>query len=277
MASSRLRLLLPFAALGCAALALLPATGNAKPASVPLAGPALTHRSGQALAPRAGAALGDRAVTFGRGRIGGTAKAKPADARHGYNVNGGNWSGAAATGSGFSSVSASWTEPYVTCNSTNDLMAPWVGIDGYGSSTVEQTGVATDCSYGYPIYQGWYEMYPAGPVYYSNPVGAGDQINASVTRSGSTYTLTLTDASQGWTQTVYQALGAANASAEVIIESPTASYPNFGSVNFFNATIDGAQLGAYNPVLMDASNNYGYEDHTSGVNGGNFSIQYLQE
>ena len=78
----------------------------------------------------------------------------------GFNINGYNWSGAAKTGSGFTSVKSSWTEPSVTCNSTNDLMAPWVGIDGYGSSSVEQTGVATDCSSGHPVYQAWYEMYP---------------------------------------------------------------------------------------------------------------------
>jgi len=271
MATSRIRLLLPLAAIGCAGLALLPATSSAaQPPSSTVQSSATAARSSIAASPH-------RDVRFGHGHIGTPAKANPANARHGYNVNGYNWSGAAATGSGFSSVSASWTEPYVTCNSYNDLMAPWVGIDGYGSSTVEQTGVATDCSYGYPVYQAWYEMYPAGPVYYSNPVGPGDQINASVTRSGSTYTLTLTDASRGWTQQVSQGLGAANASAEVIIESPTASYPQFGSVNFFNSTIDGYQLGAWNPVLMDASNSYGYEDHTSAVNGGSFSIQYLQE
>src|SRR5690242_3822644 len=49
----------------------------------------------------------------------------------GFNQDGGNWSGYAATGSGFSSVTSTWTEPSVTCNSTDDLFAPWVGIDGY--------------------------------------------------------------------------------------------------------------------------------------------------
>src|SRR5882724_7179601 len=54
--------------------------------------------------------------------------------KHGFNINGYNWGGMAATGSGFTSVAATWTEPTATCNSTNDLYAPWVGIDGYGSS-----------------------------------------------------------------------------------------------------------------------------------------------
>jgi hypothetical protein len=195
----------------------------------------------------------------------------------GFNQDGGNWSGYVATGSGFSSVSASWTEPAVTCNSTDDLFAPWVGIDGYGSGSVEQTGVATDCSSGRPVYQAWYEMDPASPVYYSNAVSAGDVINASVTRSGSTYTLTLTDATQGWTRTVNKSMQASNVSAEVIMESPTAAYPNFGKVTFSNAKVNGSPLANYGPVALDASNNSGFEDHTGSLSGGNFSISYLQE
>lgn len=196
---------------------------------------------------------------------------------HGFNQNGGNWSGAVVSGTGFTSVTSTWTEPSVTCNSTNDLMAPWVGIDGDGSNTVEQTGVATDCSSGQPKYQAWYEMYPKSPVYYSNPVSAGDKIVGTVTRSGRNYTLTLTDSTKGWTQTTTKSITAQNVSAEVIIESPTAAYPKFGTVNFSNSAVDGTPLGNLNPTLLDASNSGGYEDHTSPVSGGSFSISYLRE
>lgn len=128
-------------------------------------------------------------------------------------------------GSGYTSVSANWTEPAVTCNSTNDLFAPWIGIDGYGSSSVEQTGVATDCSSGSPAYSAWYEVYPAAPVYYSNSVAAGDSFTASVNRSGTSYTLRITDNTQGWTKTTTQSYAGDNASAEFILESPTGAYP----------------------------------------------------
>ena len=250
------------ASIACAALALMPAAGAATPAMHTFANGAATP--------------GLAAAHFG-GAIGGTAKARVVAGKNGYNINGYNWSGAAATGSGFYSVTSTWTEPSVTCNSYNDLMAPWVGIDGYGSSTVEQTGVATDCSYGYPVYQAWYEMYPASPVYYSNAVYAGDRFTGTVTRSGSTYTLTISDTTRGWTKTTTKSMSASNASAEVIIESPTASYPRFGTVSFSNSKIDGSYLSNWNPVLMDASNGYYYEDHTSAVSGGSFSISYLAE
>ena len=199
-----------------------------------------------------------------------------------YNVNGYNWGGYAATGSGFTSVSATWTEPAATCNSTNDLYAPWVGIDGYGSSTVEQTGVATDCSSGSPVDQAWYEMYPKSPVYLSlstHPVSAGDVINASVTNtSGTKYKLTITDSTRGWTYSTTQSLSASKASAEVIIESPTGAYPNFGTVNFSSATVNGSPLGSFSPTALDPSNGV-YEATTSGLGSGgtSFSDTYLHE
>jgi len=258
----RLRLIVSAigASIACASLALLAA--GAAPATHTFANGAATP--------------GLAAAHFGH--AGGTAKAAVVAGRNGYNINGYNWSGAAATGSGFTSVTSTWTEPSVTCNSTNDLMAPWVGIDGYGTNTVEQTGVATDCSSGHAVYQGWYEMYPKAPVYYTNAVSAGDKFTATVTRSGSTYTLTLKDTTKGWTKTTVKSLSSArNASAEVIIESPTAAYPKFGTVSFSNSQINGSNLSNWNPVLMDASNSGGYEDHTSAVSGGSFSISYLRE
>jgi hypothetical protein len=257
---------------------IAPAIGAAACASLALL-PAASATATPHIFANGAATPGLAAAHFGH--AGGPAKARVAAGRNGYNINGYNWSGAAATGSGFTSVTSTWTEPSVTCNSTNDLMAPWVGIDGYGSSTVEQTGVATDCSSGRAVYQAWYEMYPKAPVYYSltsNPVSAGDKFLATVSRSSSTYTLTLTDSSKGWTKTTVASLSSArNASAEVIIESPTAAYPKFGTVSFSNSQINGSSLSNWNPTLMDASNSSGYEDHTSAVSGGSFSISYLHE
>jgi hypothetical protein len=198
---------------------------------------------------------------------------------HGKNVDGGNWSGYAVHASGFHAVVANWVEPHVTCNSNRDLFAPWVGIDGYGSSTVEQTGVATDCSSGHPEYAGWYEMYPAAPVYYANAVAAGDHFTARVSRNASTYTLTLTNHTKGWTKRTTKSLSTArNVSAEVIMESPTAAYPDFGRVNFTGARVDGATLASVQPTALDASNSHGFEDHTSAItNGTRFHIDYLRE
>jgi hypothetical protein len=178
-----------------------------------------------------------------------------------------NWGGYAATGS-FSSVTGSWVEPSVTCNSTNDLFAPWVGIDGFNSSTVEQTGVQTDCSSGGPVLSAWYEMYPAAPVYWSDAVSQGDHISASVQHtSGTNYTLTLSDTTKGWSHTINKSLSASNASAEAVIESPTSSYPSFSSLTFTGVNFNGEPLSDYSLTDLE-SGGYG----PTGLSGSSFSM-----
>ena len=57
-----------------------------------------------------------------------------------------NWSGYAGTTGTYTSVSASWTEPTGTCSGSAKYSSFWVGLDGYNSSSVEQTGSEVDCS-----------------------------------------------------------------------------------------------------------------------------------
>jgi len=159
-----------------------------------------------------------------------------------------NWSGyAQVAGAGaFKSVSANWTQPTAHCpSSTQQYAAFWVGLDGFNSNSVEQTGSDSDCNGTTPDYYGWYEMYPANPVYYTNPVSPGDSFSASVTFSGTeTYTLVLTDHTRGWThKQVINEAGFSRSSAEVITEAPccTASggilpLADFGTINYTGAT-----------------------------------------
>ena len=142
--------------------------------------------------------------------------------------------------------------------------------------------MATDCSSGSPVDQAWYEMYPANPVYLSltsYPVSAGNSITASVTYAGSSkYTLKLTDSTKGWTYTTTKTLSADRESAEVIIESPTGAYPNFGTLKFTSATVNGSSLGSFSPVALDPSSNGVYEATTSALSGGtSFTDTFLHE
>ena len=89
-----------------------------------------------------------------------------------------NWSGYAAASGTYKSVSATWNEPTGTCSGTAKYSSFWVGLDGYNSSTVEQTGSEVDCSGSTPQYYSWYEMYPAYPVNFSNPVSPGTSSTA---------------------------------------------------------------------------------------------------
>lgn len=197
-----------------------------------------------------------------------------------YQAESTNWSGYAVTGSDheFTSVSANWTQPTATCTSSSSrrgrssdsYAAFWVGLDGYSSDSVEQTGSDSDCDGRTPDYYGWYEMYPANPVYYTNTVKPGDAMSASVVFSGTdTYTLTLTDSTEGWTeQKVINESGFDRSSAEVITEAPS-SYSgvlplaDFGTVNYAAATANGSSMGTQNPTSIVMVDNSGQDKDTT--------------
>jgi Peptidase A4 family len=204
-----------------------------------------------------------------------------------------NWSGYAVTGANgaYTSVTASWTEPTATCTSgrrsTDSYAAFWIGLDGYNSTSVEQTGSDSDCDGKTPDYYGWYEMYPANPVYYTNPVKPGDAFTSSVTFSGTdTYTLVLKDTTQGWTQTqTINESGFDRSSAEVITEAPCCTnsggilpLADFGKVTYGSSDANGTSLGSQSPTSITMINNSGEDkDSTSAINGsGGFSNTWIR-
>src|SRR5438105_13409594 len=134
-----------------------------------------------------------------------------------------NWSGYSAINGTYTSVSANWTQPTASCTSQTTYSSFWVGLDGDGSNTVEQTGTSADCSGGTPRYYAWYEMYPKFPVNLSLAVRPGDSMSGSVTTNGSgRFTLTIRDVTTGGSFSTVQTLQRARlASAEAIAEAPS--------------------------------------------------------
>ena len=206
-----------------------------------------------------------------------------------------NWSGYAATGSTYTSVSASWVQPAVTCSSGDQYSAFWVGLDGYSSSTVEQTGTEADCDGRTAQYYAWWEMYPGASVEYSTttyPVKAGDHFTASVTyTSPNSFTLTINDTTEPWANpaTTTQTLnGAARSSAEVIVEAPCCTLfdgilplANFGTASFTNSMVNGSDIGSFSPTEITMVDILGRDKDTistpltpSGITGTNFSATW---
>ncbi len=170
-----------------------------------------------------------------------------------------NWSGYAVNGSAGSvtSASGSWIVPTVNGGTGTAYAAFWTGIDGFSSSTVEQIGTLSQTSTSFSFrgtkttvtYYAWYEFYPSESIITittaTSPHGApatvkpGDKIFAGVTYvSGTTFTLTINDVTQGWTfTTTGSQAGATESSAEWIAEAPSSSrgvlpLANFGHVYF---------------------------------------------
>jgi hypothetical protein len=190
------------------------------------------------------------------------------------------WGGYAVTGGPFTSVSGSWTVPTLDCSTVrNSAASPWIGIDGWSNTTVEQIGFDQDCTNGVAGYFPWVEMYPAGSVYFTETVHAGDHITASVSVSGSTWTLTEADTTQGWTKSYTMTGSDQLASAEAILEDLGSRIPPlapFGSITFTGLTANGVPLDTAGTV-----NNTDIERKTtpltsdSPFSAGRFTISWL--
>ena len=136
-----------------------------------------------------------------------------------------NWSGYADTSTTpntFTAVSATWRQPATVCSPEQELTAYWVGLDGYSNQTVEQDGTLAYCFEGVAYYYTWWEMYPGASLTVGSTVQPGDVISASVKRSGTSYTLSLTDFNNPANSfsTVQSCTTCENESAEWIAERP---------------------------------------------------------
>lgn len=178
-----------------------------------------------------------------------------------------NWSGyAIEEGTGtFSDIRGSWTVASVSCpQNASAYSSAWIGIDGYGSSTVEQDGTDSDCNNGVPNYYAWYEMYPQAAVQITSStlglvgtgtVQAGDSMSAHVSYdvSTTTWTLALSDTTQNWTfsTTIIDGL-LSRSSIEWIVErpevcNPTCSLTSLSDFSTFTMTGATAQTGTVSP------------------------------
>jgi hypothetical protein len=175
-----------------------------------------------------------------------------------------NWSGYAVTGpkGSVTGAAGSWIVPDATCNDAlkkNTGASFWVGIDGYSSATVEQTGTDSDCSKGSPAYYAWYEFVPkAGVTIKSIAVNPGDVMSASVNYDGAKFRVTITDETTNQSFSISKANPKAKrGSAEWIAEDNSYRFTDFGTAVFgqgntgvtgtCDATIDGVtnSIGAF--------------------------------
>jgi len=192
-----------------------------------------------------------------------------------------NWAGYAAVGGGFTSVTSSWIEPTASCSGGTTYSSFWVGLDGDGSSTVEQTGTSADCNGSSPSYYAWYEMYPKYPVNLSLAVRPGDSLTGtvSVDRTGR-YTLTLVNNTTHQSFSTTQKGHGANYSAEAIAEAPSSRsgvlpLTNFGTANFSNTLVNGQPIGSFTYDRIDMASGSTIKAQTSGLSGGTgFSVTW---
>jgi hypothetical protein len=205
-----------------------------------------------------------------------------------------NWAGNAvwAKGVTFSDVVGSWVQPAVSCptNAQQDASF-WVGIDGFlkGSTTVEQIGTDSDCDKknkklktGGPTYYAWWEMYPAAATLIPDPVTPGDSMTAQVSATGSSFLLTLTDNSRGWSFSTVQSSSGPQDSAEWIAEAPegcngcaSVKLADFGTVTFSGLVVTAtAASSVFNDDLINMTKGKNARAVTIPVSTSSFSVQW---
>jgi hypothetical protein len=156
-----------------------------------------------------------------------------------------SWAGYADIERTYSEVSGKWKQPTITCTSQTSLVAFWTGLDGFSSSTVEQDGTLAECYDGTAYSYTWWEMYPGdGIQVVGDTVQPGDVISSSVTVSGASYTLKVTDSTHSASSftTTQTCSGCADSSAEWIAEAPTGDagtypIPKFTPWTEYDATV----------------------------------------
>jgi hypothetical protein len=210
-----------------------------------------------------------------------------------------NWAGYAVNGSAGSvaDVKGSWVVPAVTCNGGTQYSSFWVGIDGYSSSTVEQTGTDSDCSSGSPRYYAWYEFYPKPSFKITSmTVHPGDNMSAEVKYTGKgQFTVTITDVTTGKSFSKSAKVNSAQrSSAEWIAEAPWSGgvlplanfgvatfgvdYTGIASTNY--ATVNGisGSMGSFGSLesttMVNNNGNVKAQPSSVSADGTSFSVQW---
>jgi hypothetical protein len=163
-----------------------------------------------------------------------------------------NWSGYAATGSNFTSVTGTWTVPQFSADGAFGLDAAWVGIGGVRTRDLIQAGTQQSVSgTGSTHYEAWVETLPRASRPVPLRVHAGDSITVSITeQSPDQWLIEFSNNTTGQTYQQMQQYSSSHSSAEWVEEAPSGGrggilpLSNFGTIQFSggSAVKDGQSL-----------------------------------
>ena len=200
-----------------------------------------------------------------------------------------NWSGYAARGGTFTSVSASWTLPKLAVDGPFGADAAWVGIGGLRSRDLIQAGTQQSVSgNGSVTYQAWTEMLPDASHPVPLTVLPGDTVTVSLDQqAGDNWLFSFTNVTSGQTLQRSVQYSSSLSSAEWIEEAPFARQrvvpiSQFGSLSFSNASAvkDGqsltiADLAARSISLIDDAGRSVAVPSPLGTDGASFTVARL--
>jgi hypothetical protein len=175
-----------------------------------------------------------------------------------------NWSGYAATGGNFTSVSGTWTVPQPATGGSLGADAAWVGIGGTNSRDLIQAGTEeTVLNSGRVRYNAWIEMLPQYSHSISLAIHPGDSVTVSIAQQQpGTWQISFKNNTTGGSYDQNVQYTSSLSSAEWVEEAPSGGrggvlpLDNFGTLPFSNAsatkdgkTVNLSQAGAQ-PITM---------------------------
>jgi hypothetical protein len=163
-----------------------------------------------------------------------------------------NWSGYAATGGNFTSVTGTWSVPQFSADGSFGMDAAWVGIGGVRSRDLIQAGTQQTVSgTGSTQYEAWVEMLPRASRPVPLRVHAGDSVTVSISEQApDQWLIEFANNTTGQTYQQTQQYTSSHSSAEWVEEAPSGGrggilpLSNFGTIQFSSgsAVKDGQTL-----------------------------------
>ena len=180
-----------------------------------------------------------------------------------------NWSGYAATGGNYTSVTGTWTVTQSDGAVRFGTAATWVGIGGVTSHDLVQAGtMSTSRGNGSVQYQAWIETLPQAAKPISLAVKPGDSVTVSINETGTNrWQIAFKNNTTGATYETTVNYTSTHSSAEWVTEAPVAGWriaplDNFGTITFSDAsavkdsaTVNIAEAGGKPITLVDFFNN----------------------
>ncbi len=200
-----------------------------------------------------------------------------------------NWSGYAATGGTYTSVSGTWTVPQFAPQSPAGADATWVGIGGVNTRDLIQAGTQQTVSgSGTTQYQAWVEKLPQASHPVPLKVNPGDSISIAITQSPQAkneWQVSYTNNTTGQTYQVTEDYASSMSSAEWIEEAPSAArgrqipLDTFGTIDFSQGsavkngqTVNIADAGAKPITMVARASRQTAKPSALGADGGSFTV-----
>jgi hypothetical protein len=170
-----------------------------------------------------------------------------------------NWSGYVETNGPYTAITGTFVVPSVTKYLAGSTVSEWVGVDGWANKSLIQAGVSeVPQQSGDVLVEPWWEVLPARQEDVAGVVVAvGDMVTVTISKvSGSTWSINLTDDTNGGVFSTDKNYEGQLSSAEWIVEAneqadgkPTQLAQYGPQVNFTKLGVTGPQTSVIRVVM----------------------------